>query len=93
MSNSELTMSMTKTTVYGIKFYFRGRQLDDDSEPPSNLIDDFLDIIISGIACRDWDRERDTEAEHKHCNEYCAIETCVVMGQPFYKSVEDSLKT
>ena len=91
-SSENHEMSMSKTTVYGIKFYFRGRRLDDDSEPPSNLVDDFLDIILSGIARRDWDWENDTEIEHKHCTELCAIETCIIMGQPYHKSVEDSLK-
>ena len=88
--SSEITLS--KTTVYGIKFFFRGRQMDEDSEPPSNLIDDFLDMVISGIACRDWDWEKDEEMEHTSCTEDCAIETCVVIGQPYSNSVEDSLK-
>ena len=89
---STMECSTSKTTVYGIKFYFRGRQIDEESEPPADLIDDFIDMIVGGIACRDWDWEKNAEVEHKYCTEDCAIETCIVMGQPFYKTVEDSLK-
>lgn len=87
---SEKFMS-SKTTVYGIKFFFRGRQLDEESEPPSNLIDDFIDLLIGGLARNEWDAEKDQEIEHDFCTEECAIETCIVMGRPYATSLEEAL--
>ena len=84
--------SISKTTVYNLKFFFRGRQIAEECEPPTDLIDDFLDFIANGIIHLGWDQSNEIEIEHSYCSDNCAIETCLVFGWPYSISVRESLK-
>ena len=90
-ADNESSSTMAKTTVYNIKFFFRGRQIAEECEPPADLIDDFLDFVANGILHCGWDQEREAPLEHNHCTEDCAIETCLVFGWPYTISVRDSI--
>ena len=79
----------SETAVYSVSFYFRGRRITESSEPPTNLIDGFLDVLASGLFHPGWDHENDTFLEHS-CGDDCAIETCIVFGRPYTKSVRES---
>ena len=81
----------TVTAVYSVKFFFRGRKIAIDNEPPADIVDAFLDFLTGGLVVPEWDIEK--EKAHKHyCDSRCAIETCIVMGVPYTDSVMDACK-
>ena len=83
--------SCSKTMVYNIKFFFRGKRIAEECEPPNDLIDDFLDFVANGILHEGWDTVKEDTLEHLYCTDDCAIETCLVFGWPYSISVRDSL--
>lgn len=86
------TSSCSKTKVYNLRFFFRGKQIAEECEPPTDLIDDFLDFIANGIIHLGWDQNNSSVTEHSYCTDDCAIETCIVFGWPYSISVRESLK-
>ena len=83
--------SVNTTAVYGVKYFFRGRRIAAENEPPADLVDVFLDFVTGGLVRPGADID---EAEgHKHyCDENCAIETCIVLGRPYTDSVKEALE-
>ena len=78
-------------TVYGIKYFFRGRRIAVENEPPSDLIDVFLDFVADGLVIPGSGNV--AKEQHKHyCDESCAIETCIVLGRPYTNSVKEAFE-
>ena len=84
----ESVNSANSTAVYGVKYFFRGRRIAAENEPPPDLVDVFLDFIIGGLAYPG----SDTDGHKHYCDENCAIETCIVMGRPYTDSVKEALE-
>ena len=84
--------SNTKTMVYNIKFFFRGKRTAEECEPPDDLIYDFLDMVANGILHVGWDNSTNANVKHNHCTDECSIETCLVFGWPYSISVRESLE-
>lgn len=82
----------SRTTVYSCSFYYRGRRITDECEPPTDLIDDFLDFLADGLVQNEWDETNDAFIEHDYCTEHCAIETCVILGRPYTKSLREAFE-
>ena len=83
--------SVGSATVYGIKYFFRGRRIAVENEPPTDLVDVFLDFVAEGLVMPGT--ENDAKEQHKHyCDEVCAIETCVVIGRPYTNSVKEAFE-
>ena len=89
MSESE---KGSRTTVYSCSFYYRGRRITDECEPPADLIDDFLDFLAGGLIQVEWDGANNTFVEHDYCTEDCAIETCVIFGRPYTRSLREAFE-
>jgi len=81
----------SRAQVYAVSFYFRGRRIADECEPPTNLVEDFLDFIANSLVHRNWDSLNGTFEEHEYCTEECAIETCIIMGRPYTCSLREAL--
>ena len=92
MSNETGNSSGSKTEIYNVKFYFRGRRIAEENEPPANLIDDFLEFLANGLVQREWDESRDSYVEHDYCTDECAIETCIIMGRPYTSSLRAAME-
>ena len=87
----ESVNSVNSTAVYGVKYFFRGRRIAAENDPPADLVDVFLDFITGGLVCPGFDQEG--AERHKHfCDENCAIETCIVLGRPYTDSVKEALE-
>ena len=87
----ESEMDDSKTQVYTVNFYFRGRRIAEECEPPTNLIEDFLDMLANSLIHEDWNEDEGTFIEHDYCTEECAIETCIIMGRPYTCSLREAL--
>ena len=85
-----LEMSGSKTEVYSIKFFFKGRRIAEESEPPADLIDEFIDFVADGIIHQEWDANESTFIEHNSCDEDCAVEACLIFGWPYTSSVREA---
>ena len=83
-------MDADRTAVYETKFFFRGRQIAEANEPPSDLVEVFLDFIAAGLVAPGMGSE--SEGQHRYCDENCAIETCIVIGNPYTKSVKEAFE-
>ena len=81
----------TVTAVYAVKFFFRGRRIAVDNEPPADVVDAFLNFFTGGLVIPDWNGKAD-EAHKHYCDSRCAIETCIVLGMPYTESVMDACK-
>ena len=88
--SSELTIS--KTEVYNVKYFFKGRRIADESEPPADLIDDFIDYLADGITTFGWEKERGLITEHPYCTEDCAVEVCIAFGWPYTRDLRQALE-
>lgn len=77
-------------SVYQTFFYYRGRLMDEDSEPPSNFTDKFLDSLTAGLIHPGWSEDLQDIAEHA-CKEECALETFIVMGRPYTKNIREAV--
>ena len=91
-SDNSMDTTGSKTQIYNIKFFFRGRRIAEDCEPPTDLIDDFLDFVANGVLHFGWDQADNSRIEHAYCDENCAIETCLAFGWPYTASLRESLK-
>ena len=81
----------TATAVYSVKFFFRGRRIAVDNEPPADIVDAFLNFFTGGMVMNDWNADKN-EAHKHYCDSRCAIETCIVLGAPYTESVMDACK-
>ena len=78
------------TAVYETKFFFRGRRIAEANEPPSDVVEVFLDFIAAGLVVPGSDSGE--EGQHKYCDDNCAIETCIVIGRPYTASVKEAFE-
>ena len=76
--------------VYGVKYFFRGRQIEDAFEPPSNFTEKFLDLLTDGLAHPGWNFQTQSYAKH-NCEEACGLECCIVIGWPYTESVLEAV--
>ena len=77
-------------SVYGIKYFFRGRQIEDRFEPPCNFTEKFLDILTDGLAHPGWNFQTQNFRRH-NCDVNCGVESCIVIGWPYTRSVLDAV--
>ena len=82
-------MSRDKACVYDVKFFFRGRRIKEENEPPINIIEEALNFITMGIVHPGWDESKGRNRVHT-CNENCALEVCLVWGRPYVNSVMEA---
>ena len=81
---------MTPFGCYEVKYFYRGRRIHEDDEPPSNLTERFLDLMTNGLVHPGWSHETDEVSQHS-CDDNCAIETCIVIGRPYTNSVLEAV--
>ena len=86
-----LNFRMTPFACYEIKFFFRGKRIHEDDEPPADLTERFLDLMTCGLVHPGWSTERDDLIQHS-CNDNCAIEACIIIGRPYTNSVMDAVR-
>ena len=77
-------------SVYQTFYYYRGRLIDEDFEPPSNFTDKFLDHLTAGLIHPGWSEERQQIITHA-CKAECALETVIIMGRPYTKDVKQAV--
>ena len=77
-------------SVYQTSFYYRGRLMDEDCEPPSNFTDRFLDSFTAGLIHPGWSIESQELIEHS-CKAECALETFILMGRPYTKDIKEAV--
>ena len=77
-------------SVYQTFYYYRGRLVDEDFEPPSNFTDRFLDHLTAGLIHPGWSEERQQIITHA-CKAECALETVIIMGRPYTKDVKEAV--
>ena len=83
-------MDVSEFACYDVKFFYRGRRIHEDDEPPSNLTDNFLNMLTSGIIHPGWSIEN--QEIHRHsCGSNCAIEACIIIGRPYCNTVYEAL--
>ena len=80
----------TDLSVYGVSFFYRGRLIHEDFEPPSNFTDKFLDELTSGLVHPGWSVERNEIIPHS-CKAECALETFIIMGRPYTKDLKTAV--
>ena len=77
-------------SVYQTFYYYRGRLMDEDSEPPSNFTDKFLDSLTAGLIHPGWSEERQEVIAHS-CREECALETFIILGRPYTNNIREAV--
>ena len=77
-------------SVYQTSFYYRGRLVDEDCEPPSSFTDGFLDQLTSGIIHPGWSVDSHEIIKHS-CKAECALETFIIMGRPYTKNIMEAV--
>ena len=77
-------------SVYQTYFYYRGRLVDEDCEPPSNFTDKFLDKLTAGLTHPGWSTESHELIKHS-CKAECALETFIIMGRPYTDSIQQAV--
>ena len=77
-------------SVYGVKYFLRGRQVADTHEPPYKFTEVFLNKLTDGLAHPGWSNSDNCELTH-NCDDGCGIECCIVMGRPYTNSVMDAV--
>ena len=77
-------------SVYQTSYFYRGRLVDEDYEPPSNFTDKFLDELTAGITHPGWSVDAHELIKHS-CKAECALETFLVMGRPYTKNIKEAL--
>ena len=82
-------MSDKKLDVYSVRFFFRGREIRSENEPPRNIVVEYLNFVTSGIAHPGWDDEKDDLKVHL-CSINCGMEACIVWGRPYTDSVMEA---
>ena len=82
---------MAEFECYDIKHFYRGRRIHQDDEPPEDLTRRFLDFLTTGLVHPGWSAEKDDFLEH-YCDDACAIEACIIIGQPYTQSVMEAVK-
>ena len=80
----------TDLSVYGVTFFYRGRMIHEDFEPPSNFTDKFLDELTLGLVHPGWSMERNEVISHS-CKAECALETFIIMGRPYTKDLKTAV--
>ena len=81
---------MTPYSVYNTKYFYRGRQIDEDFEPPYNFTEEFINHMTNGLVHPGWSEANDDFESHS-CSSNCSIESCIIFGQPYTSSVLEAV--
>ena len=73
-------------SIYNARYVFRGRHIDENSEPPYNFTERFMDHLTQGFI-----HERNDVLNPHSCSSNCSIESCIVMGRPYTGSVLEAV--
>ena len=79
-------MADDKTDVYSVRFFFRGREIKSENEPPRDIVEEYLNYVTTGIAHPGWDIKKDDFKAHI-CSDNCSVEACIIWGRPYTDSV------
>ena len=78
-------------SIYEVRHYFRARRIDPESEPPEDLIEDFLIQLTESMIHQGWSDEENRLIPHR-CTNRCTLETFIVIGRPFTYNVLEAVK-
>ena len=70
--------------VYDYRAYFQGLRIEDNGEPPENLVQQLIQTLIQAAVYS-------PDILHHECNHECALSNYVVLGYPYCNDVKSAV--
>ena len=66
--------------IYDYQFFYRGRRIDEGSEPPESFLQTLTQNIIQAAILQ-------REVKDHECNSECSISSYVIIGHPYAENL------